>query len=202
MPTISRREHLVETAVELFAAQGYHATGIDQIIARAGVSKKTLYHHFRSKEELILAALRHYDGLFRNGFMRQVEAAATSPRQRLLAVFDVAGQWFAGEAFYGCMFINAVGEYAEDDTPIRAVCRDFKRLMRGYLLELCQAAGAADPRTLADQLALILEGAIVTAQVSERTQAARIARNIASLLIERAVPAEAPPPSAVAPAGG
>lgn len=183
-----RREHLIDTAIELFAEHGYHATGIDRILAESGVSKKTLYRHFRSKDELILAALKKYDGLFRNGFMRQVEARAEDPYSRLLAVYDVAADWFEQNNFYGCMYINAVGEFSEADTPIRQVCREFKSLMRRYIEDLCRAAGAEDPPELAEELALLLEGAIVTAQVSEqRTRAARVAKTAATALIAQAM---------------
>ena len=184
-----RREHLIDTAIELFAEHGYHATGIDTILAKSGVSKKTLYRHFRSKDELILAALKKYDGLFRNGFMRQVEERAEDPHGRLLAVFDVAADWFEQNNFYGCMYINAVGEYSEPDTPIRQVCREFKSLMRRYVEDLCREVGAEDPAELAEELALLLEGAIVTAQVSQqRGRAAKIAKTAAKALIAQALP--------------
>ena len=187
MATSERREHLIDTAIGLFAEAGFHATGIDTILEEAGVSKKTLYRHFRSKEELILAALKKYDGLFRNNFMRQVEARADTPRDRLLAVFDVAEAWFQQNNFYGCMFINAIGEYSEPDTPIRQTCKEFKAMMRGYIRELCGQAKVSDPDALAEELALLLEGAIVTAQVSqERNRAARVAKTVAASLIAQA----------------
>lgn len=182
----TRRQHLIQTAVALFARHGYHATGVDMILGEAGVSKKTLYNHFRSKEELILAALRDYDGRFRNDFMRQVERAAPTPRQRLLAVFDVAERWFYGDGFYGCMFINAIAEYSRRQPAIRTACQEFKRLLRSYLQELAEQAGAAHPAELADELALLLEGATVTAQVSEQPDAARTAKRVAALLIGQA----------------
>ena len=145
MAISDRREHLIDTAIRLFLANGFHATGIDTILKESGVSKKTLYRHFRSKEELILGALRKYDGQFRNGFMRQVEAAADTPYDRLLAMFDVAQDWFQQNAFYGCMFINAVGEYSAADTPIRQACKDFKKMMRGYIVGLCRELSVQDP---------------------------------------------------------
>ena len=75
MPSPSRRDHLIKTAITLFCGHGYHATGIDRFLETAGVSKKTMYQHFRSKEALIYAALRQYDGVFRNNFMKAVEDA-------------------------------------------------------------------------------------------------------------------------------
>ena len=85
---VSRRDHLVDTALEMFCRDGFHATGIDKILAHAGVAKMTLYNHFRSKDELILAALRRRDEKFRNWFMRAVERLGKTPRNRLLAIFD------------------------------------------------------------------------------------------------------------------
>ncbi len=189
----SKREQIVATAVELFAKQGFHATGIDTIVEKSGVAKRTLYAYFRSKDELVLAALRQYDGLFRNGFMRQVEAGSPSPRGRLLAIFDVAEEWFSRRNFYGCMFIKAAGEYSEKDTPIRQSCKEFKGLMRGYVRTLCEKTGAPDPDKLAQEIALLLEGAIVTAQVSQKPGAARIAKRAATALIDGAIPRAASP---------
>jgi AcrR family transcriptional regulator len=146
-----RREQLIDTAIDLFLERGYHATGIDTILATSGISKKTLYRHFRSKEELILAALKKYDGLFRNGFMRQVEQSADTPRDRVLAVFDVAADWFEENNFYGCMYINAIGEYSAADTAIRQVCKEFKTLMRRFIEDLCREMRAPDPATLAEE---------------------------------------------------
>ena len=187
MPRPSRRDHLIETAITLFCEHGYHATGIDRILETAGVSKKTMYVHFRSKEELIYAALRQHDGQFRNSFMKAVEDAADTPKGRLLAIFDVAEAWFSDNNFFGCMFINAIGEYAEKDSPVREISKQFKKLMWDYVAKLGREAGADAPEALADELCLLLEGAIVTAQVSDKPDAARTARIIAQRAIETAV---------------
>ena len=184
-----KRQDLVDTAIRLFAEHGYHGTGIDRIADEAAVSKKTLYHHFRSKEELILAALRHYDGLFRNNFMKMVNKVSDDPYQRLLGIFDVAQAWFSDHRFFGCMFINAIGEYADRDTAIRKASQDFKAQMKAYILDLAESAGVADPKTLADALALLLEGSIVTAQVTGTPDAAQTAKSTAKILVDHARPA-------------
>ena len=181
-----RREHLVATAVDLFSEHGFHATGIDAILAKAGVSKKTLYRHFRSKDELILAALKKHDGVFRNDFMRQVEARADTPEERLLAVYDVARDWFAHNKFFGCMFINAVGEHSAARSPLRKVCQENKAMLRGFIRELCVDAGLKNPERLSRQLMLLLEGATVTAQVAGNPAAGDTAKATAKVLIERA----------------
>ena len=188
----SKREQLIKAAMELFAKNGIHATGIDAIVENSGVTKKTLYAHFRSKEELVLAVLRHYDGQFRHSFRRQVEAKARTPHARLLAIFDVAETWFKQNNFYGCLFINTVGEHSDPDTTLRNVCGDFKRMMEGFILDLCVKSGSRNPEQLAEELALLLEGAIVTAQVSQKPEAAKIAKRVAAVLIEKQGPHETP----------
>lgn len=175
----------MRTSVRLFAEHGFHATGIDRIAREAAISKRTLYQYFRTKDELILAALRHKDGLFRNEFVKSVEAKASGPRARLLAVFDVATDWFDSQDFFGCMFINAVGEHSAADSPVRRACIEYKRLVRNYILELATEAGLRDAESLADELALLFEGATVTAQVSGQSTSAAVAQRVASVLIER-----------------
>lgn len=182
-----KRQELIDTGIRLFAEHGFHNTGIDLIAQEANVSKKTMYHHFRSKEELILAALKHHDGLFRNFFMKSVESTSTSPAQRLLGIFDVAEAWFSSKEFYGCMFINAIGEYANRENAIRQACQSFKLEMTRFVEELAIDAGVIDHTELAESLSLLLEGAIVTAQVSGRSDSASTAKRTAKILIEAAL---------------
>jgi len=184
----SKREQLINAALELFTKNGVHATGIDTIVEHSGVTKKTLYAHFRSKEELVLAVLRQYDELARNDFRRRVESRGKTPRERLLAVFDVAQRWFQQNNFYGCLFINTIGEFSDKDTPIRQVCKEYKKLVKGYIQKLCQEAGASDPQGLAEELAMLFEGATVTAQVSQNPKTAKIAKRVAKALIDKAIP--------------
>ena len=142
--TATRRDHLVETAAKLFARHGFHATGIDRILAEAGVAKMTLYKHFRSKDELILAALRRRDEEFRNWFVRKVEARARRPAARLLAVFDVLAEWFEQPDFAGCTFVAAAAEFHPAEDPIHAAAAEHKRLLLAFLREL--AARGRRPR--------------------------------------------------------
>ena len=107
MPARSKREQIVTAALKLFYRDGFHATGVDRISSEAGVTKKTLYNHFKSKDELVLATLRARDGLFRNTFMRETERLGSTPRERLLTIFDPLTAWFHERGFAGCMFINA-----------------------------------------------------------------------------------------------
>ncbi|MGH1365029.1 MAG: TetR/AcrR family transcriptional regulator [Calditrichia bacterium] len=184
MPRASRREHLVDIAISLFGEHGFHATGIDLLLQEAGVSKKTMYRYFRSKEELIYAALKKKDGIFRNEFMKAVEASGITPKEKLMAIFDVAEKWFREDSFFGCMFVSAIAEYSSDDSPIREICKQFKKQMWDYIYNLAVQSGAENPKELADELALLLDGATSIAQVSQKPQAAKTASKIARVLIE------------------
>ena len=181
----SRREHLLQTAIAVFNRDGFHAAGIDRILAEAGVAKMTLYNHFRSKEDLILAALRRRDEDFRNWFARTVEARAADPVARLYAMFDVLGEWFRDPDFRGCTFINAAAEYGDHSDPIHAAVAEHKRLVESYIETLARAAGAREPVQLARSLMLLMEGAIVVAHAQGNVEkVAADARRAAESLIE------------------
>jgi len=183
---LSRKEHLVQTALELFYREGFHATGIDKILRESGVAKMTLYKHFRSKEDLILAVLEERDRRFRDWFVRELEQRAVTPQEKLLAAFDVLELWFHGE-FRGCMFINAAAEFSDINEDIHRLSGEHKRHMLDYLTDLAKAAGAPDSESLAFQLNLLLEGAIVVAHVCQDPSSAQKAKIAAKTLIESAL---------------
>ena len=131
--------------------------------------------------------LRRRDETFRNNFMRAVERAAGSPRARLLAMFDVLEDWFRDAAFNGCLFVNASAEFCRGTETIQGGCVEHKKLMLDYVRKLTAAAGARDPDELAHGLNLLMEGAVVTAQVLGRAAPARDARRAAEVLIRDAL---------------
>lgn len=183
-----RRAHLIDTALRLFKKDGYHATGIDRILAESGVAKMTLYNHFKSKEELIKAALQRCDAEHRAWLVREVEQRAKSPRRQLLALFDAYEGWFR-ESFEGCAFIKAACEYSPPGDPIHQVAKEHKGHLLEYIRELCAKAGARQPDVLARQLFLLLEGALVTAFMNDDASSARAARAAAETLMASMLPA-------------
>lgn len=183
---MSKREIIVSTALELFYQNGFHATGIDKIIAQAGVSKKTLYNHFTSKDELILATLRLRDELFRNNIMRETELLASTPKERLLTIFDAHASWFASKTFSGCMFINAAAEYSSQEDPHHIMSAEHKNLLRDYIENLAKKAGLKEPSLVARQINLLLEGSIVEAYVSNNKNSVYIAKDMAETIIKGA----------------
>jgi AcrR family transcriptional regulator len=182
-----KRDHLVNVASDLFYQNGYHATGIDTILAEAGVAKMTMYHHFKSKDELILAALEKQDERWREWFVGEVERRAKSPVGRLLAMFDALEETFQREDFRGCPFIKATSEYPSLNHPIHQIAAEHQRSVHAYVRELAHAAGAENPDALASKLCLLMGGAIATAQVSGRWEAARQAREVGRTLVEEAI---------------
>lgn len=188
----SRRDELIDTALRLFATHGFTATGIDRILAEAGVAKMTLYKHFRSKDELILAVLQRRDEQFRDWLTGEMEKASDDPRERILAMFDALDRWFRGRAFKGlgfagCTFIKAASEFGDPDHPIHCSAAEHKRRIVDYLEGLCAEAGAREPGDLAEQIALLKEGAIVTAQVRGLLEAAMTAKAMARVLLDAAI---------------
>jgi AcrR family transcriptional regulator len=179
----SRKDHLVETAAALFEENGYHATGIDTILATSGVAKMTLYNHFKSKEELIVAALALRDGQFMARLDKQVQATSNTPEERLLAIFDVLETWFRSDTFRGCLFVAATHEYADRAHPIHQQAAAHKRHIFDYLLNLAQDGDRFDARAIAQQLLVLYEGAISVAHALDAPIAARQARRAAKTIL-------------------
>lgn len=183
---LTKRDQLVETAWQLFYHEGYHATGIDRILAKAGVAKMTLYKHFRSKEELILAVLEKRSAQFQESFSRFLQAKQRTPEDDLLAVFDWLIAWVKSKDFRGCLFQKALAEYQEMPDPIHRAAVAHKAAFHREIGRLVVAAGLAKPRGLADQLAVLAEGAIVNSHATGSSMPARHAREAAQVLIKAA----------------
>ena len=181
-----KREHLMATAWRLFYRYGFRSVGIDTILAEAGVAKMTLYHHFASKEELIVALLEKRDRELRASIVTTVEAAGKSPAKRLLAVFDWLESWFGSSDFNGCIFIRALSEYPEATHAIHRTAWNHKEAVKQMLAQLCEAAGAKNPVALAETLSLLIDGAIVAAHGTRETGSARSARATAATLLKLA----------------
>jgi len=183
----SKRDELVRKALEIFYREGFHATGMDLLAAETGISKTTMFKHFRSKDELILAVLRLRDQNFRNWLFRRM-AEAGPPRAQLMAMFDALAEWFGEPGFRSCMFIKAASEYPDPGNPIHAQAAEHKRLLFLQVEKIAADAGARDPAALARALLLLKEGAIVTAHLGHETDPAGDAKAAAEVLISAALP--------------
>lgn len=184
----SKRDELVRKAQVVFYRDGFHATGMDSLVAETGISKTTMFKHFRTKEDLILAVLRHRDETFRNWFFRRLDDLHLPPREKLLALFDILKEWFADPDFRGCMFIKASGEFQEASHPAHVQSSEHKRLVLSAIRSLAEKAGASAPEQLARQLMLLKEGAIVAAHMGFDPDPAGVARNAAEHVLDAYLP--------------
>ncbi|MGI9291675.1 MAG: TetR/AcrR family transcriptional regulator [Gammaproteobacteria bacterium] len=184
----SRRDHLVDTALKLFCKQGFRATGIDAVLAESGVAKKTLYNHFRSKDELIIATLQKRDEQFltmaRDGIARLADKQSGDPRMaRIMALFDALTGWAESDQFNGCTFINASAEFPRREDPIHVACANHKKLVVQFIEELIAELKLPDSHTVAKQIGLLIEGAVVATHTAGDLSSMCLAKDTARQLL-------------------
>jgi AcrR family transcriptional regulator len=195
-PAGDARERILDAAYELFSRRGVRAVGIDAIIARSGVARMTLYRHFASKEELVLAYLERREERWTRGWLQaEVEARATDPAARLLAIFDVFDGWFRRDDFEGCAFINVMLESEQGDDPVRAASTAYLASIRDFVGGLARDAGVADPAGFARTWHILMKGSIVAAGEGDR-DAARRAQAVGRLALSQALTPAAVPATA------
>ncbi|KVP01930.1 TetR/AcrR family transcriptional regulator [Burkholderia ubonensis] len=184
------RDRLLDAAEALIYSGGIHATGVDAIVKRSGAARKSFYSHFESKEALVVAALERRDERWMRWFVDATLARGKTPRTQLLGMFDVLRDWFSQPDFHGCAFLNASGEIADADDPVRIVARAHKARLLAFVRERLDALAddaRIERRTLARvarQWLVLIDGAIGVALVSGDATAARDARATAELLLD------------------
>ena len=144
------RERIDQTAYELFSQRGVRAVGVDEVVARSGVAKMTLYRHYPSKNQLVLAFLRRREELWTRGWLQaEVERRGGLPGERLLAIFEVFDKWCRRADFEGCAFINVLLETDDSTHPVRQAAVAHLATIRAFLRQLAAEAGVSDPDQLA-----------------------------------------------------
>jgi AcrR family transcriptional regulator len=181
------RQRILETAERLFYAEGVRAVGIDRIIAEADVAKMSLYNHFSSKDDLILAVLHYREEKFDSMFEKWMDRHRSKGMDPLGAFFAALKQWFESPGFRGCMFINARVELADAKHEGSKFSASHKQRFHEMLKQLItQTAGEKAAETVAAAIALLVEGAIVTAVMSPSSDSADVARDAALALVAKA----------------
>jgi AcrR family transcriptional regulator len=186
MPRTDKREHLIDVAIDLFNQHGYHATGVDRIMEATGISKATLYRHFKTKDDLIVAVLAKIDEAAREEMRAFVENASADPRERILATFSQLAIWLEDQSFAGCPFMAAASEFSSDPNVVLQQVQMHKRLYLAFFEELTRAGKIPDPKTVARQLVMLHEGAVAFAQVLGPKGVAANARLAAEAVLDRA----------------
>lgn len=180
------RTRLLDTAYSLFSRYGIHTIGIDRIIADAGVAKMTLYRHFASKDDLVLAFLELREQRWTHGWLRaEMERRATAPRDRLLAVFDALDDWFRRPDFESCPFLRTLVEVPDESDPVHQATVDYLETITKMLERQVRKAGIARPRDVALEQHILMMGAILSATRGDRKAAVRT-RGTAELVLNKA----------------
>jgi AcrR family transcriptional regulator len=179
------RGRILETADRLFYAEGVRSVGVDRIIAEAEVAKMTLYNHFGSKDDLILAMLEYREEKFDRFFRSAVERHTTSGMDSLQALFAALKEWFQSDSFRGCAFINASVELADATHPAAKFATQHKRRFHDWLQQLVVETAGRRAAAVAPAIAVLVEGAIVTAVMEGTADSADVARDAAVTLVSK-----------------
>lgn len=179
------RERLIESARTLFCRYGINSVGVDAIVDAAGTAKTTLYKLFGSKDGLVEAVLEREGSAWRSWFLDAIDGPGGSARERLGRIGPALKIWFSRDDFFGCPFINAVGESDKTDDRLRALAIAHKKIVLERLSELCAEAGDPEPEQAAHTLGLIIDGAIVMALITRDSAAAEVASRACAAFMQR-----------------
>lgn len=180
------RQRIVETAERLFYADGMRAVGIDRIIAEAEVAKMSLYNHFPSKDDLILAVLQFREQKFDGMFEKLMDRHVSKGKDRLEAFFAALKDWFQSPGFRGCMFINSCVELADAKHPASKFSAEHKERFQALITSIISETAGDKAASVAPAISLLVEGAIVTAVMEQSSTPADVALEAALALLSKA----------------
>ncbi|MBR8740214.1 TetR/AcrR family transcriptional regulator [Nocardiopsis sp. MG754419] len=181
-PLTPAARRVLNVASELFYSRGINTVGMELVAEEAGVTKKTIYDRFGSKQRLVVAYLRARDEHWRDFLTSRLEPHP-SPEAGIVATFDALAEWMDRENERGCAMVNAYAELSDPEHPGRAVAEEQKHWLRGLYRDLVRSAGASDAEALADTLTMLHEGAVVARNVTGITEAAHTAGTAARALL-------------------
>ena len=191
-------ERLLDAAADLFDREGIRAVGVDRLVAEADVARASLYQNFGSKDALVLAWLTRRDELDRAAYDRALRAAArdadapADPATRIRIFFDLAAASMRRRHFRGCLYVNALTEFPDDDHTVHALVTEHRRWMREEIADAAAMAGVPDPATLAASIQLIYDGGLVGAKTARSEEPVRLAEQLATSLLTMSSVSAAP----------
>lgn len=178
------RQQILETASKLFYEKGIPYVGINEVIAESNVAKRTLYRWFASKDKLIEEVMKYRAEQWIQWFEKAVTEGGNTPKERLLATFDVLREWYASPGFRGCPFINAVLEIADASHQAHHVSINLRESIRQIIMRLATEAGVQGPDTFSKQYLLLIGGASLMATIEQSSDGATFAQDALSILID------------------
>jgi len=184
-PTVAA-ERLLESARRLFCREGIHATGVSRLLSDAKVARRTLYETYGSKENLLRAVFDREAAMWFGWFDQALPQRTDDPEQRLIFLVDLLEEWFASGRCFGCLFTNAVAEHDKSSSWVRDLAQAHFDRVHDRIEQLAAACGLPEPAWVAQQISLLIDGAIATAMVSRNARSAQVARSILLTLLREA----------------
>ena len=189
MPATDTRQRLVTAAKQRFYRDGFRNVGIDSVLEDVGITKTAFYKHFESKDDLMVAVLEDVDQFLQRTFRDMVrQRGGPSAAAQLQALLSVVQDIMDDETFHGCIFVNAVMEFPLPHDPAHQAAARHKRAIEDFVYELAERARVAEPKALAQELCMLIEGAYVTRSVTRDPGTNVIARRLGEQIIARHVP--------------
>lgn len=183
---MNKRDEIIKLAFDSFYEHGFHATGVDKLLLQSGISKRTLYKYFPTKEDLIKEAILFYGKNSFGEMIKKIEAKHKNPGDKILAIFDAKHKKLKEDNYMGCFAINAALEFDGKNKKIESECLKVGSCLQEFILKNCKAAKYKNPKKLAQQIVILLQGATVYAQSCRDKKAAVVAKEVAKLLLENA----------------
>lgn len=165
--TSQAQQQILQTASDLFYQKGIQHVGINEVIAVSGVAKRTLYRWFPSKDQLIEEVMKYRAAQWLRWFEDAVKKRGNTPKEKLLATFDVLREWYASPNFRGCPFINAVLEIADASHKAHHISVGLRESIRQIIIRLAVEAGVQDPEVFSQQYLLLIGGASLMATIEQ-----------------------------------
>lgn len=187
MEPLSKREEIVQRAFRIFYDEGFHATGVDTLLADSGISKRTLYKYFRTKEELIAAIVEHYQNVLFQNVTQEMMKRSKDPKEQILYLFDQKREEFEAKNYNGCFAVNAKLEYEGKDKKIENACKTLYEKLEEFVSDLCIQAKCKNPQRTARQIMILFEGAVVLGQMHHDPSVPETARKLARDLLRESV---------------
>jgi AcrR family transcriptional regulator len=189
MSEIKTRQRLINSAKQRFYRDGFRNVGIDAVLDDVGITKTAFYKHFESKDDLMVAVLEDVDRFLQQTFRQMVrDRGGPSATGQLRALIDVVKQIIDDETFHGCIFVNAIMEFPLPHDPAHQAAARHKHAIEDFVYELAERARVEDPKCLAEEICMILEGAYVTRSVTRDSATIAIAQRLADQCITRHLP--------------
>ncbi len=183
MMVTAKQESIIRQSHEVFARYGFQTTCVDRLLEDTGISKRTLYKYFRSKEALVAATVEYYNQLSLQQLNEEIQRRAGNPREQVLAIFDLKEKALRLGDFSGCLAMNAKMEYDGKHPEIEAVCLHFFTRLREMIIDLCEEGGYSEAGLLATKLMILLDGAIVYGRATRDPGIIATARKMADAML-------------------